>query len=49
MQDHRVVAKLVFHLSHGFLHRGGLKDLDAQLDSHRPKYLKFDRLLDFRM
>ena len=49
MQDHRVVAKLVFHLSHGVLHRGGLKHLDAQLNSHRPKNLKFNRLLDFRM
>ena len=49
MQDHRVVAKLVFHLSHGVLHRGSLEHLDAQLNSHRPKNLKFNRLLDFRM
>ena len=49
MQDHRVVAKLVLHLSHGVLHRGSLEHLDAQLNSHRPKNLKFDRLLNLRM
>ena len=49
MQNHRVVAKLIFHLSHGILHCGGLKHLVAQLNSHRPKNLKFNRLLDFRM